>query len=78
MTGIAPPVVTLAPGDTASAIVEGTDMPVGTATSCPTYPALLVTPPDAQQSVTVAVGIEGCSHILVHPVVAGTSGDLDS
>jgi hypothetical protein len=47
--------VSLAPGQTASATVEGTDNPVGTATSCPYYPNLLVTPPDLTVSVQVQV-----------------------
>jgi Protein of unknown function (DUF4232) len=80
---IAPPVVMLAPGAEGSAMVEGTDNPVGTETSCPTYPALLVTPPDLTMSTTVRVsdigsppttGLPGCSRIQVHPVVPGTTG----
>jgi hypothetical protein len=72
-------VVTLAPGQTASAEVEASDIPVGTATSCVYYPALLVTPPGETHSVTVNVsvgisGIPGCVPIAVNPVVAGTSG----
>jgi hypothetical protein len=77
-TGSIPPVVTLVPGDTASSTLEGTDVPVGNESNCPSYPALLVTPPNTRQSVTVAVEIEGCSAIQVHPVVAGTSGDTVS
>jgi hypothetical protein len=73
-SGGAPAVVPLAPGQAASAIVEGTDVPVGTATSCPDYPALLVTPPNLTDSVQVAAGLPGCSPIEVHPVVPGTNG----
>src|SRR5579863_771555 len=40
-----PPRVSLSPGQTASAIVEGSNFPIGTATSCPYYD-LLVTPPN--------------------------------
>jgi Protein of unknown function (DUF4232) len=72
-----PPTVTLAPGQTASAIVEGTDNPVGSAISCPNYPALLVTPPNLTYSVRLTVGLPGCSPIEVHPVVPGTSGRSD-
>jgi Protein of unknown function (DUF4232) len=79
-----PPNVSLAPGQTASAKVEGTDNPVGSATSCPYYPVLLVTPPNLTSSVPVTVsglgtnppGLPGCSPIEVHPVVPGTSGDV--
>ncbi len=74
------PVVTLATGQSASAEVEGTDVPTGTDTSCPFYPSFLVTPPDETHSVTVKAGaggsngFPGCSPISVNPVVAGTTG----
>jgi hypothetical protein len=68
------PIVTLAPGNAASALVEGTDVPVGSATSCPSYPALLVTPPNLTVSVQVTPGLPGCSPIQVHPVVPGNTG----
>ncbi|MEI6700874.1 MAG: DUF4232 domain-containing protein [Actinomycetota bacterium] len=68
------PTVTLAHGESASAIVEGTDVPSGDATSCPTYPRLLVTPPNATESVTIDETMPGCSPIEVHPVVPGTTG----
>ncbi len=79
MGGLAPgvtalPRVTLAPGQTASAVVEGTDVPSGTETSCPTYPSLLVTAPNAKVSVTIPLALPGCSGLQVHPVVPGTSG----
>ena len=68
------PTVTLAPGDTASALVYGSDVPTGTATSCVTYAALLVTPPNAFQSVRVAATMPGCSGLRVGPVYSGTTG----
>ena len=77
------PRVSLAPGQVASAIVEGTDNPIGTATSCPYYDYLLVTPPNLTKSTRVRVfglgtsptnGLPGCSTIEVHPVVPGSSG----
>jgi uncharacterized protein DUF4232 len=80
-----PPRVSLNPGQTASAIVEGTDNPTGTATSCPSYDHLLVTPPNLTDSVRVSVsglgspptsGLPGCSIIEVHPVVPGNSGTV--
>ena len=79
MGGLAPgvtalPRITLAPGQTASAVVEGTDVPSGTETSCPTYPSLLVTAPNAKASVTIPFALPGCSGLQVHPVVPGTSG----
>ncbi len=80
-----PPVVTLGAGQTASAVVEGSDVPSGTATSCASYPSFLVTPPAETHSVTVAAstggsgssqGFPGCAPITVNPVVPGTSGNL--
>jgi Protein of unknown function (DUF4232) len=81
-----PPVVSLAPGQIASATVEGTDNPIGLATSCPYYPYLLVTPPNLADSARLTVsdlgrpnnpGLPGCTKIEVHPVVPGSSGRVD-
>jgi hypothetical protein len=69
-----PPVVVLGPGAVASALVEGTDVPEGVASSCPTYPALLVTPPTSTLSARLTVSLPGCSPLEVHPVVGGTTG----
>jgi hypothetical protein len=77
-TGQRPPVVILAGGQSASAFVEGTDVPEGNDRQCPTYPKLLVTPPNTRQSVTVDMSMPGCSPVQVHPVVPGTSGALTS
>ena len=69
-----PPLVVLQPHGVASALAEGTDMPTGTETSCPTYHSLLVTPPTSTHSTKVAMGLPGCSPIEVHPVVPGPTG----
>ncbi len=80
-----PPLVTLSAGQTASAAVEGSDMPRDTATSCTYYPSFLVTPPNETHSVSVAAstggsgssqGFPGCAPITVNPVVPGSSGSL--
>jgi hypothetical protein len=68
------PTTQLAPGSTASALVLGSDVPVGAATSCVTYAALLVTPPNAVQSVHVNASLPGCSGLRVGPVYPGTTG----
>jgi hypothetical protein len=68
------PTVQLTPGSTGSALVLGSDVPVGAATSCVTYAALLVTPPNALQSVHVDASLPGCSGLRVGPVYAGTTG----
>jgi hypothetical protein len=78
------PIVTLAPGEVASAEVEGGDVPVGSETTCPTYPSFLVTPPAETHSAIVSVGatgsnapgFQGCEATTVNPVVPGTTGRL--
>ena len=70
------PTVTLAPGQTASAIVFGSDVPTGTATSCVTYAALLVTPPNAFQSVKVNAQMPGCAGLRVSPVYPGINAGM--
>jgi hypothetical protein len=76
--GEGPPVVTLAPGQIASAFIEGTDVPVNGATSCRSYPRLLVTPPNTTVSVPVDRAMPGCTPIQIHPVVPGTTGTIVS
>jgi hypothetical protein len=66
-------VVTLGPGQVASALVTGTDVPTGNATTCPSY-TLLVTPPGETRSTRVAATLPGCSGLGVRPVVSGTTG----
>jgi hypothetical protein len=75
--GTSPPVVELRPGETASALVEAHNIPTLPATSCVSYPSLLVTPPDDTRSVSIALSMSGCS-LQVHPVVAGDMGVLRS
>jgi Protein of unknown function (DUF4232) len=76
------PFVTLAPGQIASAEIEGSDLPPGTATTCVGYPSFLITPPGETHSVQVAIptannsygGFPGCYPISVNPVVSGATG----
>jgi Protein of unknown function (DUF4232) len=72
--GAAIPVVTLKPGDQASALIEGTDNPQGGATSCQQLVGILVTAPDTTQYVQMAQAPGDCSGLQIHPVVAGTTG----
>jgi hypothetical protein len=67
------PAIGLRPGEAASAIVEGDDAPSDSAAACAAFAAVLVTPPNAVQSVHVDVGVPGCSDFQVHPVVLGTT-----
>jgi hypothetical protein len=68
------PSVNLAPGAIASSLIEGTDVPVGNATSCPTSTNVVVTPPGESHSVTLTTSLSECSPLQVHPVVSGSSG----
>ena len=69
-------VATLHPGTVAAAILEGTDVPVGStaSTACFVYPAILVTPPNTTTSARLAIQMPSCSRIQVHPVIVGSSG----
>jgi len=68
--------VRLEPGGRAAALVEGTDVPSGSATSCLRCPRLLVTAPGQTESHPLSGGMPDCSPLQVHPVVAGTTGGL--
>ena len=68
-----PPDIPLAPGETATALVEGINGPLG-AQSCPELSGLLVTPPGTFHSTRVAGAPGDCGGFQVHPVVFGDSG----
>ena len=70
------PTVVLEPGDIASALVEGTDNPVGTATACPMLHGLEATAPNTHVSQRLPFAPGFCSPIQVHPVVPGTTGSI--
>jgi len=69
------PVVTLAPSGVAAAILEGSVAPPASAARCPRYGALRVGLPGARTTTTLAIETAGCSHLQVHPIVVGTTGD---
>ncbi|MEZ0068167.1 hypothetical protein ABIA32_004191 [Streptacidiphilus sp. MAP12-20] len=72
-----PATVVVAAHSAVSARVEATDVPQGGATSCPTYAGLLVTPPGTRASTRiVSVQLPGCSGLEVHPIVPGTTGNV--
>ncbi len=68
-----PAAQTLAPGTVVSAIVRGSNVPVGGATSCVTF-TLLVTPPGETHSQPLAAKLPGCARLGVGFVVAGQTG----
>lgn len=71
-----PPTVRLAPGQSASALVEALNAnPDGS--GCRLFAMLRVTPPGASGSTTVAWGrASGCANLEVHPIVPGASGRM--
>jgi Domain of unknown function (DUF4232) len=78
MGGLSPqaranPVVLLAPGHQASAILEGEDFNPQTSAACPRYSALLVTPPNQRVTVRLTRSLAICDP-EIHPVVPGTTG----
>jgi hypothetical protein len=68
-----PPVLVLGYKTVVSAIVEWSDVPSGAATSCPSYPHILITPPNTSETILFAPPLAGCD-LTVHPVVAGDTG----
>jgi hypothetical protein len=69
----APPDIPLAPGETATALVEGLNG-ANVGQSCPKLSGLLVTPPDTSHSTRVPEAPGDCGGLQVHPVVFGNSG----
>lgn len=73
--GQSPPLVSLRPGDSASAIIEALSAnPDGTA--CKPWSGLLVTAPDDTRSTQLVWAAGGCADPQVHPVVPGLGGSL--
>lgn len=68
-----PPTVALAPGQVASALVEGVDNQVGSM-PCVQLSGFLVTAPNTTRSVDLPGDFFECDGLEVHPVVPGTSG----
>jgi Protein of unknown function (DUF4232) len=72
------PILSLAPTQVASAIVEGSDNPTSGST-CPKFSAFLVTPPNTTTTSRLTPpggSFDYCRDELeVHPVVAGATGD---
>lgn len=69
----APRAVVLAPGASASALAEASDVPQGGITNCGTY-SLLITVPNQYVAVPGATAMLPRCDAEIHPVVPGTSG----
>lgn len=69
----AAPTVTIAPGESASALVEGQGFDKN-GNACPGYRGLLVTAPDDTRSTRLSWTTDTCDTLQVHPVVPGVTG----
>jgi hypothetical protein len=59
------PVLRLAPGSSAYAVIESDNLPAGRATSCPPpYRSLRVAPPGGSQAVTISAWLPGANSYL--------------
>lgn len=67
--------VTLAPGASASALVEASDVPQSGIADCGSY-SLMVTPPEEYVSVPAGTAMMPKCALEIHPVVAGTGGGM--
>ncbi|MDP9117065.1 MAG: DUF4232 domain-containing protein [Actinomycetota bacterium] len=72
----APQPVILAPGASASALAEASDVPQGGIANCGSY-ALLITVPNQTASVGGGTSMLPRCAAQIHPVVAGTTGGLN-
>jgi hypothetical protein len=72
------PDVTLRPhGGAASSLVEGGDVPVGTAVECVYYSKVSVTLPGLSPGYRFTSKFPGCVRPQVHPIVKGSHGTQD-
>lgn len=67
--------ITLAPGKSASALLEASDVPQGSITDCGSY-AVMVTPPGEYVAVPADTAMMPKCELQIHPVVAGTGGGM--
>ena len=72
----APHGVVLAPGQSASALAEASDVPQGGITDCGSY-SLLITVPNQSVSVGGGTAMLPKCDAQIHPVVPGTTGGLN-
>jgi hypothetical protein len=72
----APQGVILAPGASASALAEASDVPQGGITDCGSY-SLLITVPNQFVSVPGGTAMLPRCDAQIHPVVPGTSGGMN-
>jgi hypothetical protein len=76
-TSMAPATVTLARGQAAFFNIGYSDVPVGSETTCPTSTSLEVTPPGAEDHLTLAAALAPCGGgtMVVSPVFLATGSN---
>jgi hypothetical protein len=74
-TAMAPTTVTLTPGQSAYFNMGYSDVPTGSATSCPAAANLVITPPNSYTSLTIPAQLTPCNNgtITVSPVFLASS-----
>jgi len=72
------PNVELSDGQTASALLEGTDGPIASQGPCAAYTTVAVTPPNETHTVHITSPGGTLCYPQIHPVVAGTTGDANA
>jgi hypothetical protein len=73
-TGQQLPTVTLATGQSASALVEALAFSPADGSACAAYQGLLVTAPDDTESTGLPWRTDGCTDLQIHPIVPGSDG----
>jgi hypothetical protein len=69
-----PPTVELAPGESASALVEAMAFEAPNGRAAKPYVAISLTPPGESQAVVLQWECDGGSELQIHPVVRGETG----
>ena len=72
------PGVDLGAGKEASAVLEGTDVPLGTTTTCTSYPSYTIMLRGMHDAIRIKQPIVSCSGFSVHPFVIGFNGTYPS
>jgi hypothetical protein len=72
------PKIDLRKGEVASAVMEGTDIPQGNATTCPTYSSYTITIPGVPGTRRIRQAFGSCAGVSVHPFVLGFNGTFPS
>jgi hypothetical protein len=72
------PGIELGAGKVASAVLEGTDVPIGKTTACTSYPSYTIALRGMPDAIRIKQPIMSCSGFSVHPFVIGFNGTYPS